>query len=231
MSETSGVCRLFNLQGGKLLIKVEFSRLMAYNVHVHDMYTTLYIVRRKSLKLKDFAKEHNLDNQTVSRYINRHKELFDQHAIKEGQNIILDDVALEILGKKYPFPEPVVVQDQAAREKLLEVTEKYAAAMEKITLLTEQNAQLLVIQSKQRFLEEENKNLTDDLDRTEQELRKITDEQKGWMRTFKSQEKEVAEAEMLLKREREEHRMQLAKLQSELEAEKNKTWWDKLRGR
>ena len=174
------------------------------------------------MKLKDFAKEHNLDNQTVSRYINRHKELFDQHAIKEGQNIILDDVALEILGKKYPFPEPVVVQDQAAREKLLEVTEKYAAAMEKITLL---------IQSKQRFLEEENKNLTDDLDRTEQELRKITDEQKGWMRTFKSQEKEVAEAEMLLKREREEHRMQLAKLQSELEAEKNKTWWDKLRGR
>ena len=113
----------------------------------------------------------------------------------------------------------------------MEVTEKYAAAMEKITLLTEQNAQLLVIQSKQRFLEEENKNLTDDLDRTEQELRKITDEQKGWMRTFKSQEKEVAESEMLLKREREEHRMQLAKLQSELEAEKNKTWWDKLRGR
>ena len=112
------------------------------------------------MKLKDFAKEHNLDNQTVSRYINRHKELFNQHAIKEGQNIILDDVALEILGKKYPFPEPVVVQDQAAREKLLEVTEKYAAAMEKITLLTEQNAQLLVIQSKQRFLEEENKNLT-----------------------------------------------------------------------
>lgn len=51
------------------------------------------------------------------------------------------------------------------------------------------------------------------------------------MRTFKSQEKEVAEAEMLLKREREEHKMQLAKLQSELEAEKNKTWWDKLRGR
>lgn len=183
------------------------------------------------MKLKDFAKEHNLDNQTVSRYINRHKELFNQHAIKEGQNIILDDVALEILGKKYPFPEPVVVQDQAAREKLLEVTEKYAAAMEKITLLTEQNAQLLVIQSKQRFLEEENKNLTDDLDRTEQELRKITDEQKGWMRTFKSQGKEVAEAEMLLKREREEHKMQLAKLQSELEAEKNKTWWDKLRGR
>ena len=118
------------------------------------------------MKLKDFAKEHNLDNQTVSRYINRHKELFNQHAIREGQNIILDDVALEILGKKYPFPEPVVVQDQAAREKLLEVTEKYAAAMEKITLLTEQNAQLLVIQSKQRFLEEENKNLTDDLDRT-----------------------------------------------------------------
>ena len=71
---------------------------MAYNVHVHDMYTTLYIVRRKSLKLKDFAKEHNLDNQTVSRYINRHKELFNQHAIKEGQNIILDDVALVVVG-------------------------------------------------------------------------------------------------------------------------------------
>ena len=183
------------------------------------------------MKIQEFIQGRNIKYATVFQYIKRNQDAFSGH-IGKSNNIELDDEAVRLLEEKYPFPEPVqVVQDQAARDKLLEVTEKYAAAMEKITLLTEQNAQLLVIQSKQRFLEEENKNLTDDLDRTEQELRKITDEQKGWMRTFKSQEKEVAEAEMLLKREREEHRMQLAKLQSELEAEKNKTWWNKLRGR
>lgn len=185
----------------------------------------------KTLKIQEFIQGRNIKYATVFQYIKRNQDAFSGH-IGKSNNIELDDEAVRLLEKKYPFPEPVqVVQDPAARDKLLEVTEKYAAAMEKITLLTEQNAQLLVIQSKQRFLEEENKNLTEDLNRTEQELRKIADEQKGWMRTFKSQEKEVAEAEMLLKREREEHRMQLAKLQSELESEKNKTWWDKLRGR
>ena len=183
------------------------------------------------MKIKDFIQGRNVSYDTVRKYIINHPQQFKDH-IGKSNNIILDDDAIRLLEEKYPFPEPVqVVQDHAARDKLLEITEKYAAAMEKITLLTEQNSQLFVIQSKQRFLEEENKNLAEELNRTEQQLRKITDEQKGWMRTFKAQEKEVAEIETLLYKERDEHRKQLSELQNQLEAEKNKTWWDKLRGK
>lgn len=172
------------------------------------------------MKISEFIRGKNVNYDTVRRYINRNPEMFKGH-VGRANKIELDDIAVQLLEKKYPFPEPVqVIQDQEAREKLQEVTEKYAAAMEKITALTEQNAQLLVIQSKQRFLEEEIKE-------RDQELLRLQRENENWMHTFKSQEREIYEYEADLK----ESNKQIAELRSQLEREKNKTWWDKLRGR
>ena len=106
-----------------------------------------------------------------------------------------------------------VIQDTSARDELLQLHKKYAAAMEKITALTEQNAQLLVIQSKQNYLEEDNRNLSDELDERVRYAKFLENEL----------EKKKASYELL--------QGQLKTIKLNLEIEKNKTWWDKLRGR
>lgn len=183
------------------------------------------------MKIKDFIDGRNVSYQTVRKYIVNHPEVFKGH-IGRTNNIVLDDVAIEILEKKYPFPEPVqVIQDTEAREKLHVLTEKYAASLEKINVLTEQNAKLLVIQSRQTALEEENYNYRE-------ALAKLKREQEGWIKTFKDREKEVVELELRLKKERGEAELmeemlgnKITELENKLEQEKKKTWWDKLRGR
>ena len=124
-----------------------------------------------------------------------------------------------------------MIQDTEAREKLHVLTEKYAASLEKINVLTEQNAKLLVIQSRQTALEEENYNYRE-------ALAKLKREQEGWIKTFKDREKEVVELELRLKKERGEAELmeemlgnKITELENNLEQEKKKTWWDKLRGR
>ena len=165
------------------------------------------------MKIKDFIEGRNVTYQTVRKYIMNHPELFNGH-IGKANNIVLDDIALHLLEDKYPFPEPVqVIHDKEARDKLQEITEKYAAAMEKITALTEQNAQLLVIQSKQRFLEEENESLSDMIDERDRELQHI------------KKELEKAEADNgYFKR-------QLQTLEFNYALEKEKPWWKKLIGK
>lgn len=167
----------------------------------------------ETLKISEFIKGRNVNYDTVRRYLKRNPELFKGH-IGRANNIELDEVAVQLLEEKYPLPEPVqVIQDVAARDKLQEITEKYAAAMEKITALTEQNAQLLVIQSKQRFLEEENRNLVDKIDERDRQLQEISDKVENRERKVKVLQRDIQF------------------LKEQLEVERNKSWWDKLRGR
>ena len=69
-------------------------------------------------------------------------------------------------------------------------------------------------------------------------LAKLKREQEGWIKTFKDREKEVVELELRLKKERGEAELmeemlgnKITELENNLEQEKKKTWWDKLRGR
>ena len=88
-----------------------------------------------------------------------------------------------------------------------------------------------MIQSRQTALEEENYNYRE-------ALAKLKREQEGWIKTFKDREKEVVELELRLKKERGEAELmeemlgnKITELENNLEQEKKKTWWDKLRGR
>lgn len=165
------------------------------------------------MKIKDFIDGRNVSYQTVRKYIVNHPDLFKGH-IGRSNNIVLDDVAIEILEKKYPFPEPVqVIQDSEAREKLQAITEKYINVLEENKILIEQNAQLLVIQSKQKYLEEENRTLSAELDESVRFTQFLENEL----------EKKKASYEFL--------QGQFKTIKLNLEIEKNKTWWDKLRGR
>ena len=103
------------------------------------------------MKISDFIDGRGVTYDTVRKYIVNHPELFKGH-IGRTNTIVLDDVAIEILEKKYPFPDPVqVIQDTEAREKLQALTEKYIKVLEENKLLVEQNAQLLVTQAKQKY--------------------------------------------------------------------------------
>ena len=64
-----------------------------------------------------------------------------------------------------------------------------------------------------------------------EELRSLRNEQRSWVKEFNSQSREIAGLENLLAKERQEQRNREAQLQQELDKERNKTWWDKLRGR
>lgn len=112
------------------------------------MLITLFNLEVETLKIQDFIKGRNVTYAAVFQYIKRNQTLFSGH-IGKTNKIELDDIAVQLLEEKYPAPSPVqVIQDTSARDELLQLHKKYAAAMEKITALTEQNAQLLVIQSK-----------------------------------------------------------------------------------
>lgn len=165
------------------------------------------------MKISDFIDGRGVTYDTVRKYIVNHPELFKGH-IGRTNNIVLDDAAIEILEKKYPFPDPVqVIQDTEAREKLQALTEKYIKVLEENKLLVEQNAQLLVTQAKQKYLEEENRSLSAELDEGARYAEYLENEL----------EKRKASYEFLQR--------QFKTVESNLEMEKKKSWWDKLRGR
>ena len=165
------------------------------------------------MKIKDFIDGRNVSYQTVRKYIVNHPDIFKGH-VGRANNIDLDEDAIQLLEEKYPLTKPVqVIQDTSARDELLELHKKYAVAMEKITALTEQNADLLVVKSKQLLLEGENRNLSEKLNESEEQLQNLKiklEQQKNSYDILKSQ-LDIAEFN--------------------LQAERNKSWWDKLRGR
>lgn len=180
--------------------------------------------RAKVLKISDFAKSRNVNYDTVRRYIKRNPDIFKDH-IGKANNIELDDEALKILDEKYPLPSPVEVIQDTERvnhlmERLADLQEKLIFALEQNALLQQENAELRLIQYKQELLE-------DDLHGKEKELSYLREEKESWIKTFKSDEEEIRDLESRLEGAREKERQ----LEEELKKEKEKTWWDKLRGR
>lgn len=158
------------------------------------------------MKIQEFIKDRNVSYQAVRKYVVSHSE-FEGH-IGRPNNIILDDVAVELLEQKYPSAAvPLqVIQDNAAREKLQQLSEKYIGLLEENNRLTQENANLMLLQHKQLFLEEQTQELKAKLSRSES--------------IFES-----------LKEEYETLYEQNDKLKEQLAVERQKTWWDKLRGR
>lgn len=179
------------------------------------------------MKIKDFVQGRNVSYDTVRKYIINHQQEFKGH-IGKANNIVLDDVAIQILDQKYPLAQPVqVVQDVEARDRLAVLQEKYISLLEENKRLTQENANLMLEHHKNMFLEEELEAHQKELE----ELCALRKEQRSWVKEFNSQSREIAGLENLLAKERQEQRNREAQLQQELEKEKNKTWWDKLRGR
>ena len=104
------------------------------------------------MTITEFAESHNLQSQTVSRYISRHPELFEGHTQAKGKNVILDAAAIKLLEEKYPVPKPIEIVNGIPKEQ------HYAALLEKETEIKKLQAAIIDLQ---RELQESNKTLAD----------------------------------------------------------------------
>lgn len=106
------------------------------------------------MKIKEFIEGRDVSYSTVAMYIKRNKDMFSGHIGRSG-NIVLDDIAVAILDKKYPVLKPVeVIQDEELRKQLIEAQEKIIELQEHINMM------LPVVQEykhKQYLLEEAEK--------------------------------------------------------------------------
>ena len=160
------------------------------------------------LKIKEFIAGRNIKYDTVRKYIINNEELFKGH-IGRPNNIVLDEEAISILEKKYPLPEPIqVVEDTEARKKLIE-------AQQMIIELQQQ----LVMAAPKIAAADQNKYL---LEKIENEAEELKEKSKSLEKELKEVTREKQEMENEFKREK-------AILTKQLETEKSKSWWDKLR--
>lgn len=121
------------------------------------------------LKISDFVKGRNINAPAVTAYIRRHDNLFSGHIQKSGKELLVDDVALEILEMKYPLPAPVeVVEDRESRQKLILAQEKIIQLQEQLTAA----AQLAAKAEAQQLLLDDYK---DRLERAETALKAAED--------------------------------------------------------
>ena len=109
--------------------------------------------------LQDFIKERNVKQSAVSMYIKRHEKVFDGHtSIRDGK-MWLDDVALELLSKKYPVILPDDVWPPLAKQKYDELQEELREANKEIRQLNAENRELRQFEMKYHALEMEQRKL------------------------------------------------------------------------
>ena len=98
------------------------------------------------MNISEFARERGVKPTTVSLYIRRHKEEFDDHIQPSttGNSLELDDTALKILDEKYPLQQPIQVldHDPELERKVNEQNELIKELQAKIILLQQQNGTL-----------------------------------------------------------------------------------------
>ena len=196
------------------------------------------------MKIQEFVEGRNINAGTVRKYIQRNPDKFNGH-IGRPNNINLDEIAIQLLEEKYPFPQPIeVIQDTAAikdlQEELIEVNRK-------LRDLYEENRELMQYEIKYRALEtqqlqlieqavnEKEQEITSEfqkqLEAKNFELKQLQTEKADWVSIFKDREREVVQLQLKMKDEQEQHLQQINELNDALEKEKNKSWWQKLRGK
>lgn len=164
------------------------------------------------ITISDFAKERAIDRDTVNAWIRNHEEV-NKACRKAGKEKTIDtsSEAYQLLEKQYPLPRPIqIIEDTESRQKLIKLQEAYIQLQGKMVEASNQLAQAeatkLLLEDKEEQLEKAEKQR----DKAEERADKVADE----LQHFR------AEAEAKIK-----------ELEEKLQAEKDKSWWQKLRGK
>lgn len=185
------------------------------------------------ITITDFAKERNVDRDTINAWLNRHDEVKSYtKMIGKNRAIEIDSDAYKILDSKYPLPKLVqIVEDTESKQRLAEKQEELARALKdnadlqaKLGLAMAQVAQLATMQ---QLLEDKTKELTN----KQNELTKAQESlhSKDIELVKANTDKDMLQAE--IDRIKADTDKRIAELQAELEIEQNKSWWKKLLGK
>lgn len=135
------------------------------------------------MNITEFATSRNKTVGAISNYISRHKQQFKGLTRKEGNTIVLDDEAIEILGRMYPVPKPVQVingvPEEEYRKKMEELEQArkdLLAAKDLVISLQNQinENQLKLKDAEMDKLKLEDKSKTQDIE-LEAERKKVSD--------------------------------------------------------
>lgn len=103
----------------------------------------MYRKERKTLKISEFLQGRSVERQAVTRYINRHDEIFKNHVKKVGKELDLDMVAIEALEKAYPLDMPVNIINGVPKESFIKIQNELIMSQKKVESL---QGQLLDVQ-------------------------------------------------------------------------------------
>ena len=159
------------------------------------------------MKVTEFLQGRDVERQAVTRYINRHEDLFKGHTQKVGKEIELDAFAVEQLAEVYPLIKPVTVINGVPQEEYIKVQKELIDSKSQVSALQgrilEMQNLVAIAEAKELLLE----------DRT-QRLEEMTAREEA-------KEQELREL-------REEKDREIRELREALEQERSKTWVQKL---
>ena len=194
----------------------------------------------KSIKV--FAEERNITHQAVYQMMSVHKEELEEHIVRDGRTRYLTPEAEAILDK-YRNKSAIVVEtknNSAEIEQLWNEREnlliKVAAQADEIAELSKWKADNSVALAYANYNELQ-------LEQSKKEIELLEGFLKDAKANIEHAEEEkraaVKEAEDRVKLQHQEsenklrnhYQEEIQRLQTELQTERNKSWWDKLRGK
>lgn len=179
------------------------------------------------MTISEFAKTHNVEGSAVRMYLSRHKEEFGSHVDGSKKLVELDEIAVKMLEEQYPLPAPVTVVNGIPEDEHRKLLEEYNGALKEIARLqavaTDQAQKIAGAEAKQLLLEEKEKQL----ESQSRVLRNTREELKESRATVEALNQRKYETDL----ENVELQNKIEQLQSELEREKNKGFFEKLFGK
>lgn len=123
------------------------------------------------MTITEFAKTHNVQINTVSKYIREHEEI-QKHTTNKGKVRELDDAAVEMLEKKYPNPKPVII-GLDPEEHWKEVSELKDEIKDRDEVIKKLLKQINEIQQEQMDLKVQNMYLEDKKNEQNKEIEQL----------------------------------------------------------
>lgn len=156
--------------------------------------------------LSDFASIRGLKSNTVAAYVNNHPEI-SEHTTMDGKQKVLDDIAVELLDKKYPLPKPIqIIEDTESRNKLLEAQRTIIKMQQVIIEVSAEKERLAIQAERVMLLETAEKEKADKISKLEADIER--------------------QDELLDRREQE-----LSAVKQELSRLKNRSFWERILNR
>lgn len=129
------------------------------------------------MKVTDFLQGRDVERQAVTRYINRHEEIFKGHVGKVGKELDLDAVAVEELEKVYPYPKPVTIVQGVPHEEFIELQNELIESQQRMNDLQERllntQEQLATARATELLLEDKLKRIEELEKRTDDQMQEI----------------------------------------------------------